>query len=67
VAVIANMTPEDYRDYRLANNLKAGSDAQVREFIAKRDAAEAAARPKIVWKRNPNFVRFDQMPGYRSE
>jgi hypothetical protein len=64
------MTVDDYRDFRLANPQGVGNDKNVRAFITARDQAEAEAaanvKPKM-WIRNPNFVRFDQMPSYQSE
>jgi hypothetical protein len=67
--IIENLTPDNYRDARLAG-VRSGCDKEVREFIRARDQAEAeaeAAKPKKVWVRNPNFVRSDMMPGYEND
>lgn len=59
------MKPADYKSYRLANR-RYGSHDEVKRWLAECDEAEQAAKlaKRKTWVRNPNFVRFDQMPGY---
>ena len=68
--IIPNLSPDDYRDARLGG-VRSGCDKEVRAFIAARNQAEhdaeaAANKPKR-WIRNPGFIRFDQMPGYKAD